>query len=395
MRTQSLKYTIAHGLVVSIVVIALTPLRHVLSQSQSPFLSSPYYGSKSINSYLDHEYPTYGKNSIFTRYDGSRWTNMSGCTLGINCYDGHDGYDFAMSYERVLAAASGIVSVSGWNVENCRYGDQCGYGLRAEIQHDNGYTTRYGHMSAVMTWGRRVSTGDVIGTSGNTGNSTGPHLHFGVFNTTTFRAYDPFGWQGGYADPWPGNWCMWADGQWANLCGGTSRPVVEPPAGPTQVVDDLDYNFTRNCSTYPCPYWNEASIGYGNHMWWTYVNGSMPDYWARWTPALPSPGRYEVYAYIPCANATTWQATYSLATTDGYWSAYVDQYGLCNQWVSLGTYPFRQGYNPEYNITLYDNTGNESQHCPNNNPPVCRLGVDALMFVRRGRSTYLPIVLRQ
>lgn len=106
---------------------------------------------------------------------------MSGCTLGINCYDGHDGYDFAMNYDRVLAAASGMVVRSGWQFENCRSGGICGYGLRAEIQHDNGYTTRYGHLSTVMTWGRHVSTGDIIGTSGNTGNSTGPHLHFSVY----------------------------------------------------------------------------------------------------------------------------------------------------------------------------------------------------------------------
>jgi hypothetical protein len=39
---------------------------------QTPFLITPYYGTKAINSWFDHEYPTYVSNNIFTRYDGGR-----------------------------------------------------------------------------------------------------------------------------------------------------------------------------------------------------------------------------------------------------------------------------------------------------------------------------------
>lgn len=190
---------------------------------------------------------------------------------------------------------------------------------------------------------------------------------------------------------------MWTSGQWAYECGGISQPVVEPPAGPSQIIDDQDYNFfAKGCSGGTCPYWNVATTGYNNQMWWTYVNGSTPDYWAHWAPNLPLPGRYEVYAHIPCSNATTWQATYSLATTNGYWSAFVDQFGLCNQWVSLGLYSFRQGYYPDtYNVYLFDATGIETLHCQGYSPPTCKIEVDALLFVRRGHTIYFPPVTHE
>jgi murein DD-endopeptidase MepM/ murein hydrolase activator NlpD len=169
--------------VVGLVLTICTPIQMVQptqAQTQAPFLTTPYYGYHGINSYFDHEYPDYQPNSTFTRYDGSRWTNMSDCTIGVNCYDGHNGYDFVMQYESVLAAADGSIGDSGWQIPNCRSGVSCQYGLRLEINHDNGYITRYGHLSAAMTSGQRVSAGQAIGTSGTTGNSTGPHLHFDI-----------------------------------------------------------------------------------------------------------------------------------------------------------------------------------------------------------------------
>ncbi|MFN7011083.1 MAG: M23 family metallopeptidase [Allorhizobium sp.] len=56
-----------------------------------------------------------------------------------------------------------------------------GYGNMVEIDHGHGLTTRYGHMSRVLVKvGDEVASGDVIGLSGNTGRSTGPHLHYEV-----------------------------------------------------------------------------------------------------------------------------------------------------------------------------------------------------------------------
>ena len=75
---------------------------------------------------------------------------------------------------KVVAAANGIVTFasSGWND---------GYGTVVMIDHGNGYQTRYAHLNGLnCRMGQSVSAGQVIGYSGNTGNSTGPHLHFEI-----------------------------------------------------------------------------------------------------------------------------------------------------------------------------------------------------------------------
>ncbi|MGE0611705.1 MAG: M23 family metallopeptidase, partial [Hyphomicrobiales bacterium] len=87
----------------------------------------------------------------------------------------HLGTDFGAPHGTpILAAGSGVVEVAG------RKG---GYGNYVRIRHANGYKTAYGHMSkfaANMRPGARVQQGQVIGFVGNTGISSGPHLHFEV-----------------------------------------------------------------------------------------------------------------------------------------------------------------------------------------------------------------------
>jgi len=85
----------------------------------------------------------------------------------------HEGIDIANNYGTpVMATADGVVKYSGW------YG---GYGKLIEIDHGYGIVTRYGHMSSIIVSnGQRVKKGEVIGYMGNTGISTGPHLHYEV-----------------------------------------------------------------------------------------------------------------------------------------------------------------------------------------------------------------------
>lgn len=74
----------------------------------------------------------------------------------------------------ILAADSGRVTVAGWP-------DNGGYGNRVVIDHGNGYTTLYAHLSRVsVVPGQSVSRGDVLGSMGTTGRSTGVHLHFEI-----------------------------------------------------------------------------------------------------------------------------------------------------------------------------------------------------------------------
>jgi len=138
----------------------------------SPFLTTPYYGKKGINSYFDHRYPTYNAppNSTYSnviRYDGE---DLPSCSWvgqpGTICYDGHNGTDFQMVYEPVLAAAGGTVTAIGWDVPNCHDPIQnpalsCGYGLYVDIDHGNSFKTRYGHLSAIaVSYGNPVQGAD-------------------------------------------------------------------------------------------------------------------------------------------------------------------------------------------------------------------------------------------
>lgn len=89
---------------------------------------------------------------------------------------GHNGIDIAApNGTTLLAAASGNVVVA----RNDGYNG--GYGKMVIINHPNGTQTVYGHMDQVyVSSGQNVKQGEVIGLSGNTGKSTGPHLHFEV-----------------------------------------------------------------------------------------------------------------------------------------------------------------------------------------------------------------------
>lgn len=85
----------------------------------------------------------------------------------------HAGVDISCHYgQQVIAPADGIVTFAGpYN----------GYGRMIEVDHGNGMTTRYGHLSGVtVTEGESVHKGEIIGYVGLTGRSTGPHLHYEV-----------------------------------------------------------------------------------------------------------------------------------------------------------------------------------------------------------------------
>ena len=89
---------------------------------------------------------------------------------GTSAY--HTGIDYACpEMTPILASEAGTVMFAGW--------DKTGYGNCVIIRHSDGNATLYAHLSIVtVTLGEQVQRSQVIGYSGSTGNSTGPHLHF-------------------------------------------------------------------------------------------------------------------------------------------------------------------------------------------------------------------------
>lgn len=112
-------------------------------------------------------------DGLFTSPFGMRWGRM------------HEGIDISLSEGTPLrAAASGTVIMAAYTG---------GYGNYTCIDHGGGLSTCYAHQSSyAVSSGSSVSQGDIIGYSGNTGNSTGPHLHFEV--RINGIAQDPMGY---------------------------------------------------------------------------------------------------------------------------------------------------------------------------------------------------------
>ena len=94
----------------------------------------------------------------------------------------HAGVDFAgRQGSDVIAVASGVVT---WSSE------RSGYGNMVEINHSDGFVTRYAHNEAnIADLGAIVKKGDLIAKMGSSGRSTGPHVHFEVFKNG--RTVDP------------------------------------------------------------------------------------------------------------------------------------------------------------------------------------------------------------
>ena len=143
---------------------AVESLRSFQEQNVSPAL--PPLGG--VDNYLPNPTSISAKGFIWpargklTSGYGWRWGRM------------HKGVDIAAPIGTpIIAAAPGVVVKAGWN--------SGGYGNLVDIQHTDGTVTRYGHNKRVLVRaGQIVQQGQQISEMGNTGFSTGPHLHFEV-----------------------------------------------------------------------------------------------------------------------------------------------------------------------------------------------------------------------
>lgn len=145
----------------------------ILDLVSSTYSSSGFYksgvtaGFTNFTSFL-------GQKSIGTLpYNCSEWGHITSSYGYREQFDRmHRGIDIAMGVgDSVRVALPGVVSKIGYEAK--------GYGRYVIVSHDNGMETRYAHLSlALVDVGQRVGANQTIALSGNTGNSTGPHLHF-------------------------------------------------------------------------------------------------------------------------------------------------------------------------------------------------------------------------
>lgn len=121
------------------------------------------------------EWPVSYSYNIITSVFGKRPSPTAGASSN------HGAIDIGVRYVPVYAPAAGKVIIARW---------LSGYGNYVMIDHGNGYYTGFGHLSSFsVSQGQTVSTGQKIATSGNTGISTGPHLHYEVYIGGTANSY--------------------------------------------------------------------------------------------------------------------------------------------------------------------------------------------------------------
>ncbi len=132
----------------------------------------------------------YGEGACFGPFEGLYggggfiWPTIGHTLSGNDYWSGHLAIDIGLVVgEPIYASDSGVVVFAG--------GATGGYGYVVVVDHGTGYQTLYAHLSAVTSGcGQSVVQGQTIGLGGNTGNSTGAHLHFEVR------------FQGGFVNPW-------------------------------------------------------------------------------------------------------------------------------------------------------------------------------------------------
>ncbi len=193
-----------------------------------------------VNTFFDHQYPTYESDGVLVPYRGKQATDSSSCRW----YSGHDGIDFALPTKPVLAAANGQVYSHG-------YSQRCGYNVTIIHPSFQNYRTYYEHLISQpsVADGSSVNESAQIGTDGwvdNTGGSpscsTGPHLHFGVRNASN-GVVDPFGfcptsdfstdpWEALPGTPTPSFW-LWKIS--ASPCTQQHQPPPQPPNPPSNL----------------------------------------------------------------------------------------------------------------------------------------------------------------
>ena len=424
--TRSLKHALTL-LLLSLVMLGIRGASaenlNAPQQAITPFLYPPYPGNASQESIFDHSSPNYTYDNRVVAYTGdlARKNCPSPapagtpppqpgvCNAGAGgywsyslgdwmYYDGHDGIDYGISYRPVYAAADADrVVYAGWNDPQ---NHQSGLGIYVKLHHSNGYFTAYGHMSAIAVQACSpvgctfIPHGEVLGISGNTGNSSGPHLHFLTKNSSDV-AVDPYGYSGIGASPWAVNQkeSLWIAYPRLEYYGAKIYPSGDalsyPPRPATGIIIDdgsLPYDET------PDGCWSQIDAGSAQNGRMSYVKArnTTQTCSGKWIfPQGSNTGTYGVYVRIPAINATSEGAIYTIRHAGRNDQVVINQsvfpnfYYVTDGWVYVGKYSF-SGAGDEY-VELTNRTQDQDSNIAG-----LLVGADAIRFVFLGNTTPTP-----
>lgn len=341
-------------------------------------LRPPFDGSYPIYSWVDHNSPNYQHNNNMVHYTGETNPDCDPSQTGYYsyCYDGHSGIDFGNMPEgtQILAAADGVVKTI--------VSSGVGYGNYIVLQHANSYETLYGHLSRIdVVAGQSILSGDPIGLSGNSGNSTGPHLHFGVYNgaftASENNVTDPFGWTGSSQDP-----LINFNGQTAK-CLWRSWPDDQVSCNDVLVEDGQNGSLIGKMSGPPIG-WRKNTIGHSYQL--NYHLNDSSDNYASWSNETAY-GQCTIYAWIPYDLATANSVTYGIAGYQSGWRVQriIDQAPFSDDWIWMWVDYFAKN---DYPIVVI-------QNMTSGDPANTKwIGVDAVKFrcEHYDNSIYLPLI---
>lgn len=280
-----------------------------------------YYG---ISNYVDH--------------------NNSSGLLDYNCgqrtYNGHKGTDiytwpfawYKMDNNQVeiIAGAPGTIVYKndGQFDRSCNFNNNIWNAVY--VRHADGSTAWYGHLKknslTSKAVGQTVAQGEYLGVLGSSGNSTGPHLHFEIYDVSN-QLIDP--WQGTCnslnAQTWWGPQKPYFEPK-MNALKTNARPPVFP-ACPTQELQNTQTNFNRGDSIYFIPYYADQPAGmttqftifYPNNSVWDSWSHSSPQYYGAsywwWWYIIPNNAPLGTYKIRAVFNGVTYETNFDVGTT--------------------------------------------------------------------------------
>lgn len=279
--------------------------------------------------------PLAANTAVHYYYDHDSSGGLADWKCGGETYNGHRGTDFSGGPrgKTIYAGGSGTLGyrIDGFGDGFAGSTDGGGFGNYVRLNHSDGFTTFYGHMTigsvTTKAVGSSIACSEVIGGVGTSGSSTGLHLHFeprinGVGD-----------------DPYMGS-CGGPLTYWVNQNGGNPVTTCQGATAVTIIVDNADAGFSASAT------WTTGTSSadkYGANYRWRSAQAISDQ--AVFTANLPSSGTYRVYVWYPEGANRSVETPFVISTSAGSTTKVVNQQVNGGQWLDQGAYAMNAGNN--------------------------------------------------